>query len=147
MKVFGNLFTQYKYSKTDIEYTRKDNVITIESRLSNLRIVTQVAGTDARLPEHSPFADWKEARRFAGPLPHTFSYDVKKKEVLIIEGVRENWVPKPVEVLSCRIGFIDELQLNDLVLANAFIIENIPYYWKKGRTDLWRQQEENPSRA
>jgi hypothetical protein len=22
-------------------------------------------------------------------------------------------------------------------LANAFIIENVPYHWKKGRTEIW----------
>ena len=55
---------------------------------------------DIALPTASPFADWKEARRFAGPLPFTFTYNKKTKEVLIIEGVRENWTPRPVEVLK-----------------------------------------------
>jgi hypothetical protein len=50
------------------------------------------------LPEHSPFADWKEARRFAGPLPFTFTYNKDTKEVLFIEGVRQNWTPNPVKV-------------------------------------------------
>ena len=46
-----------------------------------------------------PFSDWKEARRFAGPLPFTFTYNPASKKVLVIEGVRENWKPAPLKVL------------------------------------------------
>jgi hypothetical protein len=31
--------------------------------------------------------------------------------------------------------------LNDAKLANAFIIENIPYCWKKGKTEQWKKEE------
>jgi hypothetical protein len=61
--------------------------------------VDAAGGEKIALPEGSPFADWKEARRFAGPLPFTFTYTAKKKQVLIIEGVRENWKPEPVRVI------------------------------------------------
>jgi hypothetical protein len=37
------------------------------------------------------------------------------------------------------VGFIRSLQLKKIVLANAFVINNIPYHWKKGRKDLWKQ--------
>jgi hypothetical protein len=90
------------------------------------------------LPENSPFKDWKEARRFAGPLPFTFTYNNKTKEVLIIEGVRENWIPRPVEVVKSKVGFIHQKEFKGIVLANAFIIENIPYYWKKGKLEIWK---------
>ena len=87
----------------------------------------------------SPFTDWKEARRYAGPLPFTFTYNKAKKEVLIIEGVRKDWDPKPIQINDHKIKFLDTLNLqNDAVLANAFIINNIPYYWKKGKTDRWK---------
>jgi len=89
------------------------------------------------LPPQSPFADWKEARRFAGPLPFTFTYNKEKKEVLIIEGVRENWIPAPVRVLDYQIDFLNTLKTDSPVLANAFIIKNIPYYWKKGKKEKW----------
>jgi hypothetical protein len=58
---------------------------------------------------------------------------------LIIEGVREDWTPKPVEVIQSHVGFIESLGLKNVILANAFVINNIPYYWKKGRKDLWKQ--------
>ena len=91
------------------------------------------------MPENSPFKDWKEARRFAGPLPFTFYYNKEKKEVLIIEGVRENWIPKPIEITKHKVGFIDQFNFKNVHLANAFMIENIPYYWKKGKTEIWKK--------
>jgi hypothetical protein len=35
------------------------------------------------------------------------------------------------------------MNLNDVRLANAFIIRNIPYYWKKGKIEQWKKKEEN----
>ena len=134
MEFFGNIFTNYNYSTTDISQKSEGNRIEIESKHSDFEIAVETSD-DAELPEMSPFADWKQARKFAGPLPFTFTYNEKTKEVLIIEGVRENWKPKPVEVIDNKIGFLDELNLSGAVLANAFIIENIPYYWKKGRIE------------
>ena len=90
------------------------------------------------MPEHSPFVDWKEARRFAGPLPFTFTYNKETKEVLIIEGVRQNWTPNPVKVIDYNFDFLSTLKLENPVLANAFIIKNIPYYWKKGKIEKWK---------
>jgi hypothetical protein len=90
------------------------------------------------LPEHSPFSDWKEARRFAGPLPFTFTYNKETKEVLIIEGVRQKWIPSPVKVIDYRFDFLNTLKLENPILANAFIIKNIPYYWKKGKKEVWK---------
>ena len=75
---------------------------------------------------------------FAGPLPFTFTYNKEKKEVLIIEGVRENWTPNPVHIIEQSVSFIKELNLKGVVLANAFIIKNIPYYWKKGKIEQWK---------
>jgi hypothetical protein len=88
------------------------------------------------LPEHSPFADWNEARRFAGPLPFTFTYIKETKEVLIIEGVRQNWTPNPVKVIDYNFDFLSTIKLESPVLANAFIIKDIPYNWKKGKIEL-----------
>ena len=96
--------------------------------------------SEINLPADSPFKDWKEARRFAGPLPFTFTYNKQTKQVLIIEGVRENWIPAPVEVLKANVGFINEKSFKSIVLANAFVIENIPYFWKKGKLETWNDQ-------
>ena len=139
MAFLGNVFTHYNYGTTDISFQRRREVIEVHSDKSNLSVKVNEVEVDIALPEHSPFKDWKEARRFAGPLPFTFTYDKNKKEVLIIEGVREDWTPRPAEVIESRVGFVDSLQLEGVVLANAFVIHNIPYYWKKGRKDVWKQ--------
>jgi uncharacterized protein YqjF (DUF2071 family) len=139
MAIMGNIFTHYHYQKTDIAFNKTQDMITVHSVKSDLHIEVNVMKDDAQLPEASPFKDWKEARRFAGPLPFTFTYDQASKEVLIIEGVREHWIPKPVTVYQSNVGFIRSLSLKSVVLANAFVINDIPYYWKKGRKDLWRQ--------
>jgi uncharacterized protein YqjF (DUF2071 family) len=139
MAFLGNVFTHYNYRTTDIRFQRQREVIEVHSAKSNLSVKVNEIEGDITLPEHSPFKDWKEARRFAGPLPFTFTYDKNTKEVLIIEGVREDWTPRPVKVIESRVGFVDSLQLDGVVLANAFVIHNIPYYWKKGRKDIWKQ--------
>jgi hypothetical protein len=136
MEFFGNIFTHYNYTTIDIARTTSGNREEIVSKASGLKIVTESG--EAGLPEHSPFPGWKEARRYAGPLPFTFTYNEKKKEVLIIEGVREHWEPAPVKVVEHKVAFLDELKLNGVQLANAFLIKDIPYYWKKGRKDLWK---------
>jgi uncharacterized protein YqjF (DUF2071 family) len=138
MGFLGNVFTHYNYQTTDISFKRNVEIIEVHSEKSNLLVKVKEGNGDVALPKNSPFRDWKEARRYAGPLPFTFTYDAKKKEVLIIEGVREDWTPKPVEVLECKVGFIDNLKLVGAVLANAFVIHDIPYYWKKGRKDKWK---------
>jgi hypothetical protein len=137
MAFLGNLFTRYSYATTDIVSRQNAARFSVSSRQSALEIEIGTGNPLIALPEESPFKDWKEARRYAGPLPFTFSFDAKTNEVLIIEGVRESWIPKPVEVIKSNVGFIKQMNLKDMVLANAFLIENIPYHWKKGRKEQW----------
>lgn len=147
MEFFGNIFTHYHYTTTDILQRKKNGMTAFSSARSGFHVnIEERSEEHIPLPQGSPFSDWKEARRFAGPLPFTFTFNKSKHEVLIIEGVRENWKPMPVIVRDYQFSFLDELNLNDVVLANAFIIRNIPYYWKKGRIDSWKKQE-NPSRV
>ncbi len=139
MAFFGNMFTRYKYTTTDIRQTEHGGQLEIRSVGSNFCIAIKTGGKaeDIRLPANSPFADWREARGFAGPMPFTFSFNAKKNEVLIIEGVRQHWEPRPVEVSDYHVSFLKTLPVTNPVLANAFVVEKIPYYWKKGRTELW----------
>lgn len=137
MELLGNIFTHYNYTTTDISNEVKNGVKEISSVKSNFNLRIDTENSNPDLPENSPFADWKEARRFAGPLPFTFTYNEHKKEVLIIEGVRKNWKPKPISILQHQFSFIDEFKFNNCVLANAFVIEKIPYYWKKGIIEKW----------
>jgi len=139
MEIMGNIFTHYNYTTTDIMHLKKNNKTEITSVKSNFKITIDNSDNEPiDLPSDTPFENWKEARRFAGPLPFTFTYNENKKDVLIIEGVRQNWKPKPIKVDDYHINFMNSLNLKNSVLANAFIIENIPYYWKKGKIEQWK---------
>lgn len=142
MEFLGNIFTHYSYTTTDIKQQKQGNKMIISSVKSGFKLIAEPGEDDeVALPLQSPFADWKEARRFAGPLPFTFTYDAAKKTVLIIEGVRQNWKPAPVKVEDYHFAFLKSLELRDARLANAFIIRNIPYYWKKGKKEIWNRKE------
>lgn len=138
MEFFGNIFTHYAYTTTDIQQKTENNQLIIRSSQSNFEVTLNRLNQEVPLPAGSPFIDWKEARKFAGPLPFTFTYNPNNKSVLMIEGVRQNWTPKPVHVHHYSFEFLKKLQLEHAVLANAFEINNIPYYWKKGKIDFWK---------
>jgi Uncharacterized conserved protein (COG2071) len=138
MEIMGNIFTHYNYTTTDIHTTIQNNSTKIRSTKSMFHVSIEESEKEIALPLHSPFKDWKEARRFAGPLPFTFTYNKEKKEILIIEGVRQNWTPHPVKVIDFNFEFLNTLKLESPVLANAFIIKNIPYWWKKGKMEIWK---------
>jgi uncharacterized protein YqjF (DUF2071 family) len=138
MEFMGNIFTHYNYTTTDINQSETDGTNELSSLKSNFKLKLDLTEKEISLPENSPFADWKEARRYAGPLPFTFTYNQETKEVLIIEGVRQNWTPNPVKVIDYEFEFLDTLKLQNPILANAFVIRNIPYQWKKGKIELWK---------
>ncbi|MDB5133592.1 MAG: hypothetical protein JWP37_195 [Mucilaginibacter sp.] len=138
MEWLGNIFTHYNYITTDITETRSENIIAFESAKSGLKVELGTEREGVLLPKSSPFKDWKEARRFAGPLPFTFTYDAATQTVLIIEGVRENWTPSPLKVIDYKFSFLDSLHIHEMELANAFVIGDIPYYWKKGKKEQWK---------
>jgi Uncharacterized conserved protein (COG2071) len=144
MEFWGNIFTHYHYTTTDITQTEADGIIEIVSSKSGFNISADTTRNEnVSLPCGSPFTSWKEARRFAGPLPFTFTYNSATRKMLVIEGVRENWRPLPVVVVDYHFSWINNLKLDDMVLANAFIIRGIPYYWKKGKIEQWNTEEKN----
>jgi hypothetical protein len=92
-------------------------------------------GTPAeQLPEGSPFSDLHQARLFAGPLPFTFDYEPETHSIVMIEGVREKWRPKPVGVEIFQTTFFDREPFRKArpILANAFHLNNIGYSWRRG---------------
>jgi hypothetical protein len=137
MALLGNLFTHYHYATTDIDLTDDASGLLATSRQADFRIQVAPAGPEVALPAGSPFASWAEARRFAGPLPFTFAVEAEAQRVVIIEGVRQHWQPEPVAIEQAHVGFLAQLPLSSLVLANAFLVRDVPYHWKKGRAELW----------
>ncbi len=133
MVLLGNVFTHYKYTHRPLVVTTEGHRTRITSTdgTSDLVIEDDPHHTPS-LPATSVFQDWSEARRFVGPLPFTFSHDAPNDRVLIVEGQRSHWVPRPITVLSHSFSFLDKLPLPAPRLSNAFIIEHVPYGWKRG---------------
>lgn len=134
MKLLGNVFTNYNYSKINAVAVDSGSQIDVHVPTSNFIVSakTQI-NEDCKLPLESPFENWRQARMFAGPMPFTFSVD--KAEVTIVEGMRENWKPQGVEVVEHMVPYLNEITVQPPRLANAFVTREIPYFWKKGRTE------------
>jgi hypothetical protein len=134
----GNLLTHYHYRHVKVTVEKSGATTHVVTRLpeggTTLDISFESQTEPAGLPADSPFEDWHTARRFAGPMPFTFSAE-RDDTMVIIEGSRQNWVPRPVAVRHWRVGLFDEPALRGAkpILANAFTTENISYRWKKGR--------------
>lgn len=128
----GNIVTRYRYSHVDIDWQKLANGQQEISTNMGLKIKVGDVSENAQLPEDSPFPDWRQARKFAGPMPFTFSYDAETKTMVTVEGVRENWTPAPVEILEHETPFVDQYGFSSMILANAFVVRNVPYAWKKG---------------
>ncbi len=137
MEIMGNIFTHYNYTTTDISEVKLDGKRRIYSRKSDFEVVLGRPTEETPLPANSPFPDWKTARRFAGPLPFTFTYEKATGTMITIEGVRQNWTPKPLNVAHYHFAFLEEKGFQNAILANAFEITDVPYQWKKGKKELW----------
>lgn len=140
MNALGKVFSRYDYYHTDIRRIVDDGMEQVLSVSSGIDVQVAEGGENISLPAGSPFRDWKEARRFAGPLPFTFSYLPQSHEVVIVQGVREHWVPTPVSVIKSEIGFLRKPGFSNAVLASAFRVSDIPYRWEKGYRDKWNRQ-------
>jgi hypothetical protein len=134
----GNLLTRYHYRHVNVRIDEADSDTRVEASLADgTRILALTFGPPAdsvALPEGSPFRDWHTARLFAGPMPFTFSPEEDGRFV-VIEGTRQNWVPRPVPVKDWHVSLFDESPLRGTkpILANAFTVENVAYRWKSGR--------------
>jgi len=138
MRFFGNAFTHYQYRLANVSVARSGAQLEIEATTpaaeADLHVIAQLDQVASSLPNESPFTDWHQARLFAGPLPFTFDYEPETHSIVLIEGVRENWRPRPVQVHVLRASFFEHPPFRDAtpILASAFHVENIPYRWKRG---------------
>ncbi|MGV6862236.1 MAG: DUF2071 domain-containing protein [Putridiphycobacter sp.] len=135
MAVLGRIFTQYNYSTTDITEIKTPSGSVFKSQQSNFKF--EIENHSHELPQNSPFKNWETARKFSGPLPHTFTYLENKKSMLIIRGLRQNWKPEPIQVLNYQFEFLNNLNLSQVQLASAFQIKDVPYEWEKGKLETW----------
>jgi hypothetical protein len=138
MTMFGNALTHYNYHRITPQITRTDKTLSIdvrsEDKKSDIRVEVNLDAAHDYLPPGSPFANMREALRFAGPMPFTFDYERETNSIIRIEGARQNWVPKSVEADVKYSQFIQNppFDQTEPKLCSAFFMENIPYHWKPG---------------
>jgi hypothetical protein len=124
----GNALTRYGWRRVEIDV--RDEPPVYEVRTSS-GVHVRADLRPAPLPVGSPFADAREARRFAGPLPYTFEHEPETGAIVAVRAVRAGWEPLPVRVDVRRNDFVDEL--GGGVLANAFHVAGVDYRWQRGR--------------
>ncbi len=144
MVAAGNLLTHYNYHRADVCCVRDGETLHIATTTPDHAADLDAdfdlaAGWDA-LPPGSPFETMTEARRFAGPLPFTFDYDAVSHAMVIIEGRRQHWRPRPVRAEVRRNTFVDQLSAQGAypVLANCFHVSDVDYQWLRGRRERLR---------
>lgn len=141
MAFSGNLLTHYNYRVAQVETSRQGSILSLAIRTpqaeADLELSVDLSREPAAPPHESPFPDLRTARRFAGPLPFTFDYEKETHSIVLIEGKREHWEPKPVDVHVRKATFFDGPLWTGAAprLANAFYIEKIPYRWKRGEVE------------
>ncbi|HSR66853.1 MAG TPA: DUF2071 domain-containing protein [Acidobacteriota bacterium] len=137
----GNLLTRYGYRRAQVRKESENGMLRITVRTpggeADLDVTAHVSHLPGPLPEESPFPDIKTARRFAGPLPHTFDYEPESHSMVIVRGRRSNWKPQPLRVEVHKNTFLQSSPFNEAepLLANAFYLADVPYRWERG----WRE--------
>jgi hypothetical protein len=139
MAVLGNLLTHYRYRLAKVSITERSGeleiIVVTPDREADLHVVADLERRPAPLPPGSPFRTLDDARRFAGPLPHTFAYEESSDALVVVRATRAGWDPQPVAVDVRRATFFDRDPFRDVepVLANAFHVAGIDYRWECGR--------------
>jgi hypothetical protein len=137
MVTVGNALTHYGYRLAETRFRASDERLDIEVRTrdggGDLSLSADLSAS-ACLPPESPFASDRDVRRFAGPLPFTFDYESETGSIVVIEGVRKVWNPRPVMVDVRKASFFGSSRFDGAtpVLASAFHVADVDYLWRRG---------------
>ena len=111
----GNMLTHYNYEfcRAQCDKTPDTFAASIETRSGDgdLDVLAELSAPE-RPPEGSPFQNWREARRFAGPLPFTFDYEPETHSIVCIAATRSCWNSHPVSVVIRRNTFFEQAPFN-----------------------------------
>jgi len=134
----GNLLTHYNYHRCDavVEVSAGRAHVTVRTADSAGDLDVGIDGARPQLPPGSPFPSWRDARRFAGPLPYTFDYEAETHAIVVIRATRTNWRPEPLTADVRRVAFFDRPEFVGCtpILAAAFHVTGIDYRWERGVT-------------
>ena len=134
----GNFLTHYAYRVARVDWQESASRLDVKVRTphaeADLDVSVSLGSEPAAPPPGSPFADHRQARLFAGPLPFTFDYERETHSLILIEGVRQDWHPRPVSVEVRQATFLERAPFDAAppLLANAFLVSGIPYHWRRG---------------
>jgi hypothetical protein len=134
----GNLLTRYGYRPCSASRRSSASALEIDVRTpggeADLSVRAEWEPAPLSPPAGSPFPDLETARHFAGPLPFTFDYEAETRRMIVVQGVRERWTPRPVRAEVGTCSFLDRPPFAEAPrrLANAFLVEDVPYRWERG---------------
>lgn len=138
MTFFGRCLTHYGYRHRRVLVEHREGGLDLQVLDPQGQVEVSVH-SDLRAasapPPHSPFPDLRTARRFAGPMPFTFSHEPETSSLVVVEGARQHWEPRPVQVSVGKLAFFERPPFASTglpVLANAFFVEQVDYSWKRG---------------
>lgn len=138
MAIVGNWLTHYGFHAAAMQYTIDKQSLTLASKAhdgkSELVLTAHLDVADDFLPPSSPFTSVREALKFAGPMPFTFDYEPQTDSIIRVEGVRQNWHPKPVAADVGKTTFFEQKAFAQAkpILCSAFFLQDVPYWWKSG---------------
>jgi hypothetical protein len=147
MARFGELFARHPFRRADIRFEERPEAIEIEIATpgaeADLHVIADLTSRPAPLPPGSPFRSLHDARRFAGPLPHSFLREDDADgerwggdgEIVMIEGARSSWEPQPIAVDVRELTFFEgePFASYEPTLANAFHASDVEYVWERSR--------------
>ena len=137
MALLGNLVTRYNYRVANVSIAERAGELEIEigtaGAEADVHVVADIASGPAPVPPASPFGSLGEARKFAGPLPHTFDFEAATGSLVVVRATRTRWEPQPVGV-QIRATFFEREPFcrAEPLLANAFYVGGIDYRWERG---------------
>ncbi len=137
MACAGNLLTHYNYRLAKVRMEEREGRLEVSVTTggeADLELTAHLDGPPAGLPPGSPFRTVHDARRFAGPLPWTFDHEPETDSIIMIQGLRSDWEPRPVAVEVRRASFLERPPFAAArpVLANAFHLRGVDYRWERG---------------
>lgn len=129
MVLGGRLLTHYGYRRAATRVERNGASFAVATS-SGARVRVDLDRPE--LPAGSVFPTWREARRYAGPMPWTFASEDGGRTVVRVEGVRTHWEPRQVAVDEATVPFLERLLGAPPAPAAAFLVEDVDYRWRAG---------------
>lgn len=137
VSVAGNLFTEFRFHRADIELTTSPDRFGLSVRNSDVADASlrTVAFDRHELRGDSIFASVDDAMRVLKYRPLALSSDADGKQLKLAEVFRDEsrWRESPVRVIDARWGFLQHLRQSEAHLELATGVDPIDYRWRLGR--------------